>query len=178
VVEVCPICETVLSENDAFQMPSSVSKQNGDAASLDGWLQEECRATSSTSRRYHDPVVADLYHWTVTGELMRLSQPNWLLEVNYSTESPGIFSIKIIAVEQNSVSRERFDKIESTIIAQGLQPHGSASRSKSWKAGTSKANLTRWGVKQYFTTAHLAPGLLQAATKRLLKVMNKVLLEI
>lgn len=183
VVEICPICETVISENHAFHMSHSSGKQNSDVSLIDAWLDQECTASGSACRKYHDPVVADLYHWTVSGELLKYSQPNWLLELNYSADSPGIFSIKGIAVEQNAINTDRFDKIEKTITALGLQPHGSASRpgssrSSSWKAGGNKTNMTRWGVKQYFTTAHLAPGLLPAVVRRLFKVMEKVMLTI
>src|SRR5438876_1172798 len=127
VIEVCPICDAVISENHAFQMAGPIRNQNSDVALLDAWLDAECMANGCTSRKYHDPVVANLYHWTVSGDLLKYCQPNWLIELNFSDESPGMFSIKVIAVEQNAISTERFDKIERTITAQGLQPHGSAS---------------------------------------------------
>jgi hypothetical protein len=175
VIEVCPVCEKVLSEKKAFQMKPQPSGFERDLAAIDGWLGEECAANASACRRFQDTVVSDLYLWSITGDLLKSVPQQWSIEANYSREVPRIVSVKTIAAEQDLMSNERKEKIARSITSQGLQPHGLTWRSGSWTVAKDKPHLTRWGVKQYLATSHLSRGLLPAVTSRLFAVMQAAL---
>jgi hypothetical protein len=172
VKESCPRCGITLNEGDAFHYENTDAIIAEDVDGIATWLASEKPVLGFDYEQIRDREAQGEYRWQATGAPLAGCPDNWVIEVFYTSRSPGTMAVRVTAVEPEEMDDEIFQPLIPVWHDHGLQAHGNRTSG----IGLSGSHVeTRWGGQQYLNTQFLAVGLLKPVLKRLLGAMRDAL---
>jgi hypothetical protein len=163
-VEACPHCRALVRKQEGFRWQDRDAMVREDVTAIGTWLDSIASADPLFVVRRADEEGKGKYVWEVdevgTGGVLL----PWTCTVEYSTETPNIFAVRITSSQNGQALAEDPERLQSACADHGVQPFAERRSRADWSGQHSEV---RWGVQQFLAASSLSENLFRAVMNRL-----------